>query len=71
VSPQPSEQDIKDYLDGYNRLSKSWTRNSESTVAKTRGLCNYEKWFKSHGIALYWDQRSDAWKVGTDEQNRE
>jgi hypothetical protein len=67
----PSQQEIQDYLDGYNRLIKCWTRNSESAAAKAKGLYNYEKWFKSHGITIYQDQKTRIYKLGPAPQDEQ
>jgi hypothetical protein len=63
MSPQPSEQEINDHLQGFNRLCRSWTRNRQSADAKAKGLYNYEKWFQRYGITLSQDRQTQEWKI--------
>jgi hypothetical protein len=63
MSAKPSEQEINDYLQAFNKLCRSWTRNRQSADAKAKGLYNYEKWFQSHGITLYQDKKTHEWKI--------
>ena len=63
MSTRPSEQEISDYLQGFNRLCRSWMRNRASADAKAKGLYSYEKWFKSNGITLYLDTKNHEWKI--------
>jgi hypothetical protein len=65
MSPRPSEQEIQDHLQAFNRLCRSWTRNRQSADAKAKGLYNYEKWFQSHGITLSQDRNTHEWKVNS------
>jgi hypothetical protein len=64
-------QEIQPYLDAYNRLSRSWTRNRASADAKAKGMYNYESWFKSNGIKLQQDARTREWKIVAEESSEQ
>ena len=61
----PSEQEIADNLAGLNRHCRSrWSPTKESELAWQKGFANYMKWFKSHDIAIYQDEKKQMWKLG-------
>ncbi len=61
----PSEQEIADNLAGLNRHCKCrWSPTKESELAWQKGFANYIKWFKSHDIAIYEDEKKQVWKLG-------
>ena len=57
----PTEQEIADYLAGLNRVVSAALVTAETAAAKEKGIANYKRWFKSHGIAIY-EERSGKWK---------
>lgn len=61
MSNQPSEQEIADYLKGLNRVVAAAVVTSYTVAAKAKGIANYQRWFKEHGITIYED-RSGVWK---------
>src|SRR2546429_8893256 len=61
MSDQPTEQEIADYLAGLNRVVSAALVTAETAAAKAKGIANYKRWFKSHGIAICED-RSGLWK---------
>lgn len=58
---QPSKKEVQDYLNALNRVSSAAIVSSETQAAKTRGIANYRKWFKDHGILIH--QERGAWKL--------
>ena len=61
MSGRPTEQEIADYLAGLNRVVSAALVTAETAAAKEKGIANYKRWFKSHGIAIY-EERSGKWK---------
>ena len=59
--PTPLQQEIADYLAGLNRVVSAALVTAETAAAKEKGIANYKRWFKLHGIAIY-EERSGKWK---------
>ena len=70
MSDQPTEQEIADYLAGLNRVVSAALVTSETAAAKEKGIANYKRWFRSHGIAITED-RSGVWKRAEQEVKHE
>lgn len=58
---QPTQQDIKVYLNALNRVADSATLTPDTAAVKAHGVELYLAWFKKHGIPIY--QERGVWKI--------
>lgn len=62
---KPTQQDIKDYLDGLNRTEQGSILTRDSERLGAIAIANYQKWFKHFGIPIYQDAKH-IWCLGHD-----
>lgn len=58
----PTDEEIQFYLEGLNRTQDEATVSSETAAAQKKGVDNYRRWFKEHGIPILQDLQG-VWKI--------
>jgi hypothetical protein len=71
MGARPSTQEIADYLAGLNRVSQAAVITYDTARAKHKGIDNYLHWFKSYGIKIHQDPKSQTWKLGVAPSNHQ
>jgi hypothetical protein len=65
-SRQGGKQGVADYLAGLNRAYHAPHLTTDTGRLKAMAVANYFNWFTTYGIAIFYDGKDQAWKLGSD-----